>query len=190
MAKCMDVILGRRTIRRFKPKPLARKDLVEIIDAGRLASTAGNRQPWQFVLVDDPSLVGDLFASLGWLGGAPEEKRRPTALVVVLLSDPKDKWAAYADGGAAIQNMELAAWDKGIGSCWIGSVDTAVVAKYLKIPDKWKIFSVLALGLPDEKPVVEDSASEVWARRDDKGVLHVRKLKLDAILHVNAFGKK
>ena len=191
MSKCMDVILGRRTIRRFKPKAIARKDLVEIVNAGRLAASAGNRQPWQFVLVDDPALVGNLFASLGWLAGAPDERQRPAALVVVLLSNPKDKWSAFADGGAAVQNMQLAAWDKGIGSCWIGSVDALTVAKYLKVPDDWKIFSVLALGYPDEKPVIEDSADgDVSAKRDDQGTLHVKKLKLDAVLHVNAFGKR
>ena len=122
MGKCMDVILNRRTIRRFKQEGIPREDLVELVNAGRLAATAGNRQPWEFMIVDDPSLVKDLFASLGWLAGAPEEAQQPTAIIAVLLSNPKDKWAAYADGGAAIQNMQLAAWEKGIGGCWIGSV--------------------------------------------------------------------
>ena len=190
MAKCMDVILSRRTVRRFQPKPVPRRDLVEIVNAGRLASTAGNRQPWQFVLVDDKSVVDGLFASLGWLGGSPDDKQRPTALVVVLLANPKDKWSAFADGGAAVQNMQLAAWDKGIGSCWVGSVDAPTVVKYLKIPDDLKVFSVLALGYPAETPVAEDSDGDVSAKRDDKGTLHVKKLKLDAVLHVNAYGKK
>ena len=190
MAKCMDVILGRRSIRRFKSKAVPRKDLVEIVNAGRLAASAGNRQPWQFLLVDEKCLVADLFASLGWLGGTPDEKQRPTALVVVLLANPKDKWSAFADGGAAVQNMQLAAWEKGIGSCWIGSVDATTVSKYLKIPAELSVFSVLALGYPDEKPVIEESDSEISAKRDDKGVLHVKKLLLDAILHVNAFGQK
>ncbi len=190
MAKCMDVILSRRSIRRFKSKAVARKDLVEIVNAGRLAASAGNRQPWQFLIVDDKSLVENLFASLGWLGGTPDEKSRPTALVVVMLANPKDQWSAFADGGAAVQNMQLAAWDKGIGSCWIGSADAGTVAKYLKIPAELKVFSVLALGYPDEKPVIEESDSEVSAKRDDKGTLHVKKLKLDAVLHVNAYGQK
>ncbi len=190
MAKCMDVILGRRTIRRFTQKPVPRKDLVEVVNAGRLAASAGNRQPWQFVLVDDRAVVDSLVASLGWLGGAPEEKSRPTALIVVLLSNPKDKWSAFADGGAATQNMQLAAWDKGLGSCWIGSVDAATVAKYLKIPDDLKVFSVLALGYPDEKPLAEDADGDVSAKRDGHGTLHVKKLKLAAVLHLNAFGTK
>ncbi len=190
MAKCMDVILGRRSVRRFTQKPVPRKDLIEIVNAGRLAASAGNLQPWQFVLVDEPALVGDLFASLGWLGGTPDDQQRPTALVVVLLANPKDKWSAYADGGAAVQNMQLAAWDKGIGACWVGSVDAGTVAKYLKIPDSLKVFSVLALGYPDEKPVIDESDNDVSAKRDDKGTLHVKKLKLGAVLHVNAFGKK
>jgi FMN reductase [NAD(P)H] len=190
MAKCMDVILGRRSVRRFARKPVPRKDLVEIVNAGRLAASAGNRQPWQFILVDDASLVENLFASLGWLAGSPDEKERPTALVVVLLSDPKDKGVAAADGGAAVQNMQLAAWDKGLGSCWIGSADASTVAKILKVPAGLKIFSVLALGYPAEKPVIEDSDSDVSAKRDDAGTLHVKKLTLAAVLSVNEYGKK
>ena len=190
MAKCMDVILGRRTVRRFQSKPVARQDLVEIVNAGRMACTAGNGQPWKFVLVDDKSIVDNLFASLGWLGGTPEEGQKPTAMIVALLANPKDKWSAFADGGAAVQNMSLAAWEKGIGSCWIGSVDAPTVAKYLKIPADLKIFSVLALGYPAETPVAEDSDSDVWAKRDDKGTLHVKKLKLDKVLSANEFGKK
>ena len=190
MAKCMDVIVGRRTIRRFNSKAGPRKDLVEIVNAGRLASSAGNLQVWEFILVDDASLVGDLFASLGWLAGAPEEKQRPAALVVVLLSNPKDKWSAWADGGAAVQTMQLAAWEKGIGSCWIGSVDAPTVAKYLNVSAELKIFSVLALGYPAEKPVAEDADGDVSAKRDSGGVLHVKKRKLESVLHINAYGAR
>ncbi|HUW56737.1 MAG TPA: nitroreductase family protein [Planctomycetota bacterium] len=189
MAKCMDVILSRRTIRRFKPDAIARDDLLELVNAGRLASSAGNRQPWEFIVVDDPGLVADVFPSLGWLAGAPEEGHQPTALIVVLLANPKDRWSAWADGGAAVQNMQLAAWEKGIGSCWIGSVDADTVGKLLKVPKELKLFSVLALGYPDETPVAED-ADDVGARRDAKGVLHVQKRRLDAVCHVNRYGQR
>ena len=190
MGNCMDVILGRRTIRRFRQDAIPREDLVALVNAGRLASTAGNRQPWEFVIVDDPGLAADVFPSLGWLAGAPEEGHQPTALIVVLLSNPKDKWSAWADGGAAVQNMQLAAWEKGIGSCWIGSVDTDTVGTLLKVPKELKLFSVLALGIPDEAPVAEDADDDVSARRDDADVLHVQKRKLDAILHVNRYGER
>ena len=190
MGNCMDVILGRRTIRRFRQDAIPREDLVALVNAGRLASTAGNRQPWEFVIVDDPGLAADVFPSLGWLAGAPEEGHQPTALIVVLLSNPKDKWSAWADGGAAVQNMQLAAWEKGIGSCWIGSVDTDPVGTLLKVPKDLKLVSALALGIPDEAPVAEDADDDVSARRDDADVLHVQKRKLDAILHVNRYGER
>jgi nitroreductase len=186
----MEVILGRRTIRRFKSQAIDRATLKEIVNAGRLAATAGNRQPWEFVIVDDPALIEDVFKSLGWLGGSPADKQRPTALIAVLLANPQDKWSAYADGGAAIQNMQLAAWSKGIGGCWIGSIDAAPVRKMLKVPDDLKLFSILALGIPAETPVIEEAEDDVSAKRDDRGVLHVKKRKLDAVCHVNAFGKK
>ena len=190
MSECMEVIVNRRTIRRFKSQAIERETLVEIVNAGRLAATAGNRQPWEFVIVDDRALVEDVFKSLGWLGGAPTDEERPAALIAVLLSNPQDKWAAYADGGAAVQNMQLAAWDKGIGGCWIGSIDAEPVRKMLKVPEELSLFSILALGIPDESPVIEESDDDVSAKRDDKGVLRVKKRKLDAVCYVNAFGKK
>jgi len=190
MGTCIETILNRRTIRRFKQEAIPREDLVEMVNAGRLAATAGNRQPWEFMIVDDPSLVKDLFASLGWLAGAPEEAQQPTAMIVVLLANPKDKWSAYADGGAAIQNMQLAAWEKGIGGCWIGSVAEDTARNLLKIPAELKLFSVLALGIPDENPVAEDADDDVSAKRDPSGKLHVKKRKLDAICHINRYGEK
>ena len=190
MGKCMDVILARRTIRRFKQEPIARKDLMELVNAGRLASSAGNGQPWEFIVVDEKGLVDDLYASLGWLAGAPDENQRPTALIAVLLSNPKDRWTAHADGAAAIQNMELAAWEKGIGACWVGAKDNETLCQLLRIPESLQLFSVLALGIPDEAPVVEDADDDVSAKRDADGRLHVKKRKLDAICHVNRYGEK
>ena len=190
MSKCMDIIINRRTIRRFKPDAIPREVLVELVNAGRLAATAGNRQPWEFMIVDEPSLGKELFASLGWLAGAPEEGQQPTAMIVVLLSNPKDKWAAYADGGAAIQNMQLAAWEKKIGACWIGSLAEDTVRNLLKIPDALKLFSILALGVPDEDPIAEDATDDVSAKRDADGKLHVKKRQLDAILHLNRYGER
>ena len=190
MASCLETILGRRTIRRFKPDPIPRGDLLEIVNAGRMASSAGNAQPWEFVIVDEPGLVADVFPSLGWLAGAPKENQHPTALIAVLLSNPRDRWSAWADGGAAIQNMQLVAWEKGIGSCWIGSVDAETVGKLLKVPPELKLFSVLALGIPDEAPVAEDADDDVTAKRDPEGVLHVKKRKLDAVLHLNRYGER
>jgi nitroreductase len=190
MGKCTDVIVGRRTIRRFKQDSIAREDLVDMVNAGRLAATAGNMQPWEFIIVDDRGLVEELCGSLGWLGGAPDELSRPTALIVLLLSNPRDKWSAWADGGAAVQNMQLVAWEKGIGSCWIGSVAADVFTRLLEIPDTLKLFSVLAVGRPDESPVMEESDGEVSAKRDREGVLHVKKRKIETILHVNGYGKK
>ncbi|KPL04802.1 MAG: hypothetical protein AMK75_00435 [Planctomycetes bacterium SM23_65] len=188
MASCLETILRRRTIRRFKQDPIPREDLLEIVNAGRMASSAGNAQPWEFIIVDEPDLVADVFPSLGWLAGAPREDQQPTALIAVLLANPRDRWSAWADGGAAIQNMQLVAWEKGIGSCWIGSVDAETVGKLLKIPSELKLFSVLALGIRDEAPVAEDAEDDVTAKRDNAGVLHVKKRRLEAVLHLNRYG--
>ena len=86
--------------------------------------------------------------------------------------------------------MELAAWEKGIGACWVGAKDNETICRLLRIPEDLQLFSVLALGIPDEEPVVEDADDDVSAKRDADGRLHVKKRKLDAICHVNRYGEK
>lgn len=188
----MELAVGRRSIRRFTSKRVARKDLVELVRSGMHAPSAGNGQVWQFIIVDDAQTVRRINKNLGWLGGAPEESEQPRAHIVILLANPEKKWAVYADGGSAGAAISLAAADKGIGSCWIGSANRDEVAALLGIPDDLELFSIIALGYPDEEP----TATEVGAldkpsvKRDESGKLTVQKLKLDAICHIGKYGQK
>lgn len=189
MADFDQLVMGRRTIRRFKQEPISRDDLLAIVKAGSYAPSAGNGQPWQFIVVDDPETVRAVNAELGWLGGAPSTEQAPVAHVVALLANPKRRWAQYADGGAALTTMSLAAWARGIGSCWIGSFDHDKVRALLAVPEEWELLSVLALGRPDEEPLVKETRGAPSARRATNGVLTVTKRALETIVHLNQFGR-
>jgi nitroreductase len=91
------------------------------------------------------------------------------------------------DVGAAVENMILTAWEEGIGSCWLLSVERDKVREMLKIPMSHKIDSVLALGYPDEKPVVEDIEGSLKYWKDTEECLHVPKRRLEDIIHLNIF---
>jgi nitroreductase len=188
-----EIIQKRRTIRRFKQDVIPHETIVNLVEGARVAPSASNLQPLEFIIVNDKEKVQELFQYTGWSLylpaeiGRPKEGQRPTAFIVILLNtELGTKWAGH-DIGASAENMILAALEMGIGSCWIGSVDRDKVRGLLNVPDQFEIDSVLALGIPDEDPVVESLKETVKYFRDEAGRLHVPKRRLQDILHHNNF---
>ncbi len=189
----MDAIRNRRTIRRFQQKPIPFEILKELIDAARLAPSGGNLQPWEFLVIDDRNLLEPVFSTLAWaayLGpeGKPKEGEKPVAYIVVLHNKKLKSFTPASDFGAAIENILLAATDKGIGSCWIGSVQRENLAKILDISSDYSIEYVIALGYPAEKAIAEDEKGSLKYWRDGNSVHHVPKRRLEDILHHNKLG--
>jgi len=145
----VDLILNRRSIRRYENKDIPEEVLQQILEAGRQAPSAANRQPIRFVVVTDHDILKSLCDRLitRFVKSAP--------VVIVGCADVKSfltgKWAVV-DATIAMQNMVIAAWALGIGSCWIGACDKEKVKKLLKIPDRWKFVALLTLGYPAEQP--------------------------------------
>jgi nitroreductase len=132
----LDVILSRRSIRKYEDKEIPQDILLQVLEAGRQAPSAVNRQPIRFVVVTDTEAKNELSKSLF----AKHIKNAP--MVIVGCADEKSlltgKWAVV-DTTIALQNIVIAAWTFGIGSCWIGSFSEEKVKELLKIPDKWKV---------------------------------------------------
>ena len=182
----LKAILGRRSIRRFERKVVSRDDLTEIVKARSFAASGGNRQNWRFVAVADGDKVTATTETLGWLNGwRPSEEEGPAAHVIALIPEGASRSVAL-DGAAAVQNMMLAAWDRGIGSCWFGSVKREKLGEVLGIPAEWEILAVLALGYPAESAgVIEGEETKVT--RDDSGKVLVPKKPLESILSFDGF---
>ena len=145
----VDLILSRRSIRRYENKNIPEEILQQILETGRQAPSAANRQPIRFVIVNDHDILKNLCDNLitRFVKNAP--------VVIVGCADIKSlltgKWAVV-DTTIAMQNMVIAAWALGIGSCWIGACNEKKVKKLLKIPDKWKVVALLTFGYPAEQP--------------------------------------
>ena len=145
----LDLILTRRSIRRYENKDIPEEVLQQILEAGRQAPSAANRQPIHFVIVTDRDLLKNLCDNLinRFVKYAP--------VAIVGCADIKSlltgKWA-IVDATIAMENMVIAAWTLGIGSCWIGACNEEKVKELLKIPDKWKFVALLTLGYPAEQP--------------------------------------
>lgn len=187
-----DLIQTRRTIRQYERRPIERQSLDMLVNAARLAPSAANLQPLEFLVVDDESMCRSVLAHLKWAAylapqDGPKPGQEPAAYIVVLVnSDIRDKMYEY-DVGAAQMSMILAAWSEGIASCWVMSVDKAALTHLLSLPQNIKVDSVLALGYPAEQSVAEDYKDSVKYWRDEFGLFHVPKRKLDKLVHHNKY---
>lgn len=143
-----DVILDRRSIRRYQDNEIPEDVLSQILEAARQAPSAVNRQPYRFVVVTDSNLKKEVKGMFSrFLEKAP--------VVIVGCADIKarltGKWATI-DTAIALENMVIQAWSLGVGSCWIGSFNENKIKKVLNIPEKWKIVALVSFGYPAEEP--------------------------------------
>lgn len=184
-----ETIKARRTIRLYQQKSIPKDDLCAMLDAARVASCASNLQRLRYVVVTEPGLVGKVFANTAWAGLVKPRRTpvagvtSPAAFIAVIAPADAAPTHLYADAGAAIQSIELAAWNRGIGCCWIGSVQKKEVCELLGIEDNMQLIYVVAVGYPAEAPVSEDidDPSGVAYYLDDNNVLHIPKLSVEAI---------
>ena len=150
----MDVlkaIKGRRSIRRFTEEPLAEGVLERLLDAARWAPTASNQQRWRFVVVTSPT-VKKLIRQF-----APGIFVMPAAFVVICVekepdATPMAEVSYVVDCGIAAQNLMLAAYAMGIGSCPALSYAKAAISEILDLPEGIEPVLVITLGYPAEAP--------------------------------------
>ncbi len=190
---------ARRSVRSFKQDEIAHEILAELVDAARVGPSAANRQPLEYLAITDPELRKKVFDCLKWAAtiaprGTPAPGAEPTAYLVVLRrSDYEIPAMAAYDVGAAVQTMLLLAVEKGLGTCWLKSVNFPQLAQIIELPPGMEIDCVVALGYPAEHPKQvdlkpEDQGLEVikyW--RDENEQHFVPKRALETILHWQKF---
>ena len=187
-----ETVISRRSIRRFKNIPVPRQILERCVNAARLAPSAGNLQPLEYVIVDDEKLLPQVFSTLQWAAyirpkGDPPQGKGPTAYIAVLKNKNIGVPASVHDIGLALENIILVALAEGVGSCLFDSVDREKLREILNIPTDYEIPLALALGYPDESPAEEPFNGSVKYWRDADDVHHVPKKKLETVLHWNTF---
>ncbi len=150
MNEVIRAIKKRRSYRSYQDKEISKDILEEIIDCARLAPSANNIQPWEFVVVTDKEILKKI-ASITDYG---KFIKNAGACVIVLCKDTK---YYLEDGSAATENILLAAESFGIGSCWVAGDKKHYCNKILELvgaPKGYKLVSILSLGYYDkeEKP--------------------------------------
>lgn len=185
-------IMERRTVRRYKQESIPEETLKKLVNTARVAPSAANLQPLEYVVIKDPQILPKVFETVKWAGyiapaGNPKEGERPTAYIVVIVSKNVNSLHSNYDAGAAIENISLAAWEEGIGSCWIRSVERNVLKAIINVPDTHEIDSVVALGYKAENPKEEGFSGSIKYWKDKDDVLHVPKRKMEDIFHWDKF---
>jgi nitroreductase len=153
----LDLIKSRQSDRKYSTRPIEQEKLGRIIEAGRMAPSACNAQPWKFVIVTDPDLVAKVAAaaSAPLLGMNTFVSQAPVQIVIVrekpnltskIGASIKDKDYSLIDIGIASENICLQAKAEGIGSCMLGWFDESLVKKLLGVPKNKRVELIITLG--------------------------------------------
>ena len=184
----LEALKARRTIRLFKQASVSSDDLRDMLDAARQTSCACNGQLLRYVVVKSSDDVKNVFEQTAWAGLVKPRRTpvwgvsAPAAFIAVV--GPKDANSmTYSDAGAAIQSMQMAAFEKGLGCCWLGAINREKLHGILGLQETQQVLFLLAIGVPAEQPVSEDitNPEDVKYYLDANNQLHIPKLTVDAI---------
>lgn len=167
-----DAIVKRRSIRKYINKPLPESALSKILEAGRLANSARNRQEWAFIAVTDDELKEKLVPACRDQDFVAESG----ALIVGCATNEYTmrcgQPAHVVDTSIALDHMQLAASALGLGTCWLGAFYQDKVKEILDIPDNISVIGILTVGIPDEtgrdkkrKPIEEIVYYNKWGAK-------------------------
>lgn len=159
-----ETILRRRSVRSYLPDPVPQEKLRRILEAGRLSPSAMNKQPWHFIVVTDPEKRKELaHGKFGYM-----LKEAPLVIVGCGDREASPKWYKV-DTAIALQTMVIAATGEELGTCWVGSFDEAMVKETLKIPDRFEVVAMLAVGYPKEGFSLTGTITSVLRKKKDVG---------------------
>jgi nitroreductase len=153
-----EAIRKRCSVRQFSDGIIPDDYLCRILEAARWAPSPFNTQPWEFIIIKDKETliaISKYARYSGYLSDAPM-----AIAVIVPPINSKFSWVESIGeprfaAAMAVQNMMLAAWEMGIGTCWV-SIEKDKVAEILDVPDTHFILTVMPLGYPETMPPEHD----------------------------------
>lgn len=150
----LDIAKKRYSVRNFLDKPIEKEKILQVLEAGRIAPSACNNQPWHFIIISDDGLKKKIHEAYprDWFFSAP--------VIIVACGDHNKSWKRRdskdhcdVDIAIAVDHMTLAAADIGLGTCWVCAFDAEKCHKLLNLPNHLEVIALLPLGYPDcDKP--------------------------------------
>lgn len=176
MTSILNLLKSRTSIRNFRPSPIPENIISEMLEAGRLAPSGGNEQPWQFWAITNPALIDQISEQAyqqHWIKTAPllivlcttfvdedlggmviQHQRFPELRDQILTMDRDLYWALNQEEHQtkiAGTQMVLAAWEHGVGSCWVSRFHVKAVAGLLNLPNGVLPAEILVFGYPQQE---------------------------------------
>jgi nitroreductase len=177
MSNFLELCRQRESTRRYdRARPVAREAIERCLEAARLAPSACNSQPWQFIVVDRP-VDRDALATAAFSGIHSFNKFAAEAPVLIVAIRELSKFSARVGGwvrgldyslidlGIACEHLVLQAAEEGLGSCWFGWFDERAVGKFLGLPRRAKIDIIISVGYaadPKVREKIRKPPEEVW----------------------------
>ena len=163
--EALEAIRNRRSVRRYTGDAISREDLETIVDAGRLAASGSNRQPWEFIVVTERETMEALKVAAAWM--------KEAGAIIAVVMDPSSRWW-LEDGSAAIENMLIASTALGYGSCWLEGYTLPHEEEFktlLGVPEEKRLLTLIPIGVPVEWPSTE--------KRPSDDVLHWERYRVE-----------
>jgi len=150
----LALIKRRRSIRRYRPDPVTEAMIAQLLEAGRWAPSATNRQPWIFIVIRDEAIRRQVaqYAAFYFVRWAHVAE---APVLIALCGDarsPAHRQYLHEDIGLAGMQIMLQAAALGLGSCWVGGVDRPAISAILKLPAGIELIGLLTIGFPAEEP--------------------------------------
>jgi nitroreductase len=183
-----DLMVKTRTYRRFDESfTVSASTLENLVDLARLSSSGGNRQPLKFLIFNSAEDCEKIFPYLAWAAyfkdwPGPDKGERPSAYIIIL-GDRSVTDNFGVDHGIAAHSILLGASEAELGGCIIASVMREELSSAIRLPDRYEILFVVAIGKPVEKVVIDnvkDNDVKYW--RDSRGIHHVPKRSLKELI--------
>lgn len=152
----LELAKSRYSCRHYAAKPIEKSHLYKVLEAGRIAPSAKNLQPWQFVVVDKDKILSAIKSCYqkNWIQSAP--------CIIVALGNHDQSWQREdgkdhcdIDLSIAIDHMTLAATDAGLATCWVCKFDAKKVSEILNLPDYIEPVALLPIGYPTDRADTE-----------------------------------
>lgn len=170
--KFIELANQRYSVRNFEPKPVEREKLLYVLDAARIAPSAANFQPWQFLVITDPEILISIHTTYPrtWITTAPA--------IIVAMGNHNKGWHRISDGkdftdidvAIAVDHLTLAAAEQGLGTCWVCNFDTQKCCDIIGAPEYMEVIALIPIGYP-----VSESRSEKQ-REPINNIVHWNRL--------------
>ena len=151
----LKLMRTRHSIRKYSDREVEKEKLDYVIEAFRAAPSAANIQPWHLIVINDKEVINKLVPACNnqtFIADAP--------IVIAVIGDEKNSYgrmggyanSLFIDIGISFEHLILAAWEQGLGTCWIGAFKEGDVKKILNVPDEYRVVALTPLGYPNVKP--------------------------------------